>query len=57
MPDEPTQPTQPSQPKRGKPVEIPVPERDAVLRDLMKAAPRVPDPPKRDDEDSDRGAE
>lgn len=31
-------PKQKTQPKKGKPVEIPVPTRDAVLRDLEKAA-------------------
>lgn len=32
------QPTQKTKPKKGKPVEIPVPTRDAVLRDLERAA-------------------
>jgi len=35
--------TQPTQPAKGKPVEIPVPTRDAVLRDLEKAV--KPKPP------------
>ncbi len=33
-------PTQKTQPKKGKPVEIPVPTRDAFLRDIEKVAPR-----------------
>jgi len=40
MPEEPTQPTQPAE---GEPVEIPVPTREQVLRDLEKVAK----PPKR----------
>jgi hypothetical protein len=35
MPEEPTQPTQPVE---GDPVEIPVPTREDVLRDLQKVA-------------------
>lgn len=44
MPDDQnkTPPTQPTQPAKGKPVEIPVPTRDAVLRDLEKAAKPKP---------------
>jgi len=43
-------PTQPTQPKgKGKPIEIPIPTREAVIRDLMKVAPRV-EPDKPDDE-------
>ncbi len=38
MGDEDKQPTQKTQPKKGKPVEIPIPKRDAVLRDLQKLA-------------------
>lgn len=41
---------QPTQTTR-KGAEIPVPKRDAVLRDLMKAAPPVPEPPKVERED------
>jgi hypothetical protein len=33
-----SQPTQKTRPKKGKPVEIPVPKRADVLRDLTKAA-------------------
>ena len=33
------EPTQPTQPKTGEPVEIPVPKREDVLRDLKKVAP------------------
>lgn len=37
------QPTQPTQPKKGKPVEIPVPKRGEVERDLLKIAkPKKP---------------
>jgi hypothetical protein len=32
------EPTQKTQPKKGKPVEIPVPKREDVLRDLKKVA-------------------
>jgi hypothetical protein len=39
MPDEPTQSTQPAE---GDPVEIPVPTREEVLRDLEKVAKRPP---------------
>lgn len=36
-------PTQPSQPKEGEPVEIPVPTREEVFRDLGRVAkPRKP---------------
>ena len=35
------QPTQKTQPKKGKPAEIPIPTREAVIRDLMKTAPPV----------------
>lgn len=35
--DERTQPTQPR--TDSEPIEIPIPERDAVIRDLMKVAP------------------
>jgi hypothetical protein len=46
MSDDP-QPTQKTQPKgKGKPVEIPVPTREAVIRDLMKVAPPPPTPHK-----------
>ena len=42
------QETQPTQPAEGEPVEIPVPERDDVMRDLRKmarpAAPQAPKP-------------
>jgi hypothetical protein len=48
MPDEPTQPTQPKKPG-AKPAEIPIPTRDAFLRDLAKVAPPVA-PPKPDKE-------
>jgi len=41
-------PTQPTQPKRGKPVEIPIPTREAVIRDLMKVASPVERPVKGD---------
>ena len=44
-------PTQPTQPKRGKPVEIPIPTREAVIRDLMKVAPRVEPPANADPPD------
>jgi len=37
------EPTQPTQPAEGEPVEIPVPTREQVLRDLEKVAR----PPKR----------
>lgn len=33
-----SEPKQKTQPAQGKPVEIPVPKRDAVLRNLAKAA-------------------
>jgi hypothetical protein len=46
--DHDAQPTQKTQPKKGDPVEIPIPTRDAVLRDLMKVAPR-PEPKKPSD--------
>jgi hypothetical protein len=39
-------PTQKTQPKKGEPVEIPIPSREAVLRDLMKVAPPVKQPVK-----------
>ena len=33
---------QPTQPKgKGQPIEIPIPTREAVIRDLMKTAPPV----------------
>jgi hypothetical protein len=32
------EPTQPTQPAEGEPVEIPVPTREEVLRDLKKVA-------------------
>jgi hypothetical protein len=35
MPDQPKQKTRP---KKGKPIEIPVPKREDVLRDLVKVA-------------------
>jgi hypothetical protein len=35
------EPTQPTEPKKGEPVEIPVPTRDQVLRDLAKASKPV----------------
>lgn len=39
--------TQPTQPTKGEPVEIPVPERDDVMRDLRKMAkPAAPEAPK-----------
>jgi len=38
--------TQPTQPAKGKPVEIPVPTRDAVLRDLERVS--APKPSKSD---------
>ena len=34
-------PTQLTRPKKGEPVEIPIPSREAFLRDLAKVAPRV----------------
>jgi len=41
-----TGPAQPTQPVKGEPVEIPVPERDDVMRDLRKMAkPPAPGPP------------
>lgn len=43
------QPTQKTQPKKGEPVEIPVPTRDAFLRDLEKVAP--PGKPSRRNDD------
>jgi hypothetical protein len=42
------QPTQKTQPAKGKPVEIPIPTREAVIRDLMKTAPPVERPAKQD---------
>jgi hypothetical protein len=42
--------TQPTKPKKGEPVEIPIPTREAVLRDLMKVAPPVPEPPAEQDD-------
>jgi hypothetical protein len=39
------QPTQKTQPKRGKPVEIPIPTREDVMRNLAKAA--APEKPKK----------
>ena len=37
------EPTQPTQPAKGEPVDIPVPTRDEVFRDLGKVAkPRKP---------------
>jgi hypothetical protein len=47
--DTPTQPTQPRSPD-AEPVEIPVPTREDVMRDLAKIAPPVPEPAKRDDD-------
>lgn len=43
---EPTEPgvTQPTQPADGDPVEIPVPERDDVMRDLRKMAKPAAEP-------------
>jgi hypothetical protein len=38
-----------TRPVKGKPIEIPIPTREAVIRDLMKVAPRV-EPDKPDDE-------
>lgn len=39
--------TQPTQPAEGEPVEIPVPERENVLRDLRKMGkPAAPVPPR-----------
>lgn len=46
MSQSPERPTQPTQPTMGKPVEIPIPTREAVIRDLMKVAPRVEQPTK-----------
>ncbi len=49
--------TQPTQPKKGEPVEIPIPTRDAFLRDMAKVAPpveRAAEP--RDDGDDERPA-
>lgn len=44
--DSSSSPTQPTQPAEGEPVEIPVPERDDVMRDLRKMAkPPAPGPP------------
>ena len=39
-------PTQFTQPKRGEPVEIPIPTREAFLRDLGKVARPVAPPPR-----------
>jgi hypothetical protein len=36
--------TQETQPKKGKPVEIPVPTREEIMRDLAKVAPPAPRP-------------
>jgi len=44
--NEPPAPKQPTRPVRGKPVEIPIPTREAVIRDLMKVAPPVEQPKK-----------
>jgi hypothetical protein len=33
-------PTQMTRPKKGEPVEIPIPTREAFMRDLQKVAPR-----------------
>lgn len=42
MPDDEQEPTQPTQPKKGKPIQIPVPKREDVLRNLRKVAkPRL----------------
>ena len=41
MPDKPKQPTQPA---KGEPVEIPVPSREDVMRDLKKTAQPVDTP-------------
>ncbi len=44
--DSSSSPTQPTQPAEGEPVEIPIPERDDVMRDLRKMAkPPAPGPP------------
>jgi hypothetical protein len=40
-----SEPKQDTRPKKGKPVEIPVPKRSDVLRDLGKVA-RIPKPSK-----------
>ena len=41
------QPTQKTQPKKGEPIEIPIPTREEVFRDLEKVAkPRKPPPDK-----------
>ena len=39
MPSNEPESTQETRPKKGDPVEIPIPTRHAVLRDLMKVAP------------------
>jgi hypothetical protein len=44
-------PTQESQPKEGTPVEIPIPTREEVFRDLAKVAK-----PRKTDPDSDAGS-
>jgi hypothetical protein len=44
--------TQPTQPKKGEPVEIPIPTREAVLRDLMKVAPPPPAKAPADDDEN-----
>jgi len=38
MPNDEDGPTQPTQPAEGEPVEIPIPSREDVLRDLEKVA-------------------
>jgi hypothetical protein len=38
MPPKKTERIQKTRPKKGKPVEIPIPSRDRVLRDLAKVA-------------------
>jgi len=48
----PTQKTQPKG-KGGEPVEIPIPTREAVIRDLMKVAPPVEPPVKADPHDDE----
>lgn len=42
MPDAEQEPTQPTQPAEGEPIQIPVPKREDVLRNLRKVAKPKP---------------
>lgn len=58
MSPSPERPTQKTKPKgKGKPIDIPVPAREDVMRDLSKLAPPVRRAAQDRDDDSDGGAE